>query len=199
MEKTHGQIEDCLNLDSRVMARYKVFDGGGSNSWAWRKGKSQEVFSSITYHYDNGGLELSYTCNEQQHRYLVDVVTTPCNYGGKRYWFNCPKCSKRVAKLYLRNSMFFCRTCHKLNYSTQQSCKLESTRVGMYKIRDKLNWQYDTAFMKSWHKLKPKGMHYSTYNRLVQRHDELERKSEQYCIANFHAFMNRHGLKPSWD
>ncbi len=129
------------------MARYKVFDGGGSNSWAWRKGKSQEVFSSITYHYDNGGLVLSYTCNEQQHRYLVDVVTTPCNYGGKRYWFNCPKCSKRVAKLYLRNSMFFCSLAQKLNYSTQQSCKLESTRSGMYKIRNKLNWQYDTAFM----------------------------------------------------
>ncbi len=62
------------------------------------KRRLSRVFSSITYHYDNGGLELSYTCNEQQHRYLVDVVTTPCNYGGKRYWFNCPKCCKRVAK-----------------------------------------------------------------------------------------------------
>ena len=28
------------------------------------------------------------------------LTTTNCNYGGKRYWFTCPRCSSRVATLF---------------------------------------------------------------------------------------------------
>lgn len=51
------------------------------------------------------------------------LVTTPCNYGGKRHWFECPRCGKRAVRLYEHNDDFFCRTClglqnasHLVNY-----------------------------------------------------------------------------------
>ena len=44
MEKTHGQIEDCLSLDSRVMARYKVFDGGGRTHGHGEKATLKKYF-----------------------------------------------------------------------------------------------------------------------------------------------------------
>lgn len=189
MEKTHGQIEDCLSLDSRTMARYKVFNGGGGGSWVWRKGDSQEVFSSITYHYDNGGLVLSYTCNEQQHRYLVNVVTTPCNYGGKRYWFNCPKCFKRVAKLYLRNSMFFCRTCHQLNYISQQWNKSDIPLLRVRRLRSRLQWSQDVRDWPIYQK--PKNMRYKKFSALVR---ELE-KREQERLQMFIVYLNGLGIR----
>jgi hypothetical protein len=50
-----------------------------------------------------------------------DVVKTYPPYGGKRYWYVCPKCGRRVARLYATDhgSPFACRRCHHLVYSSQ--------------------------------------------------------------------------------
>lgn len=48
----------------------------------------------------------------------VATTTTPCFFGGERYWFLCPLCSKRVAILYQIDS-FGCRNCHNLMYASQ--------------------------------------------------------------------------------
>lgn len=51
---------------------------------------------------------------------VVQLQPTDCNFGGVRWWFACPACERRCAKLYLRpSSAFQCRTCHDLTY---QSC-----------------------------------------------------------------------------
>jgi len=49
-----------------------------------------------------------------------NLVTTPCNYGGVRWWLECPKCHKRVAKLYEDNDDFACRICLDLEYSSHR-------------------------------------------------------------------------------
>lgn len=60
--------------------------------------------------------------------YKVSLVTTRCNYGGKRYWFICPlsingrSCNRRVANLYMPpgSKYFGCRLCHNLTYQCQK-------------------------------------------------------------------------------
>ena len=49
--------------------------------------------------------------NETKHDQVVQLTTTPCNYGGERYWFLCPLCYGRVGALYLRRGdvRFACR------------------------------------------------------------------------------------------
>jgi len=48
----------------------------------------------------------------------ADLVTTPCNLGGVRYWFTCPWCGTRVGSLYLvpGERLFKCRDCNNLTY-----------------------------------------------------------------------------------
>lgn len=54
----------------------------------------------------------------------VTFVSTPCHFGGKRWWFNCPVvvngqvCNRRVGVLYLPSGkeVFGCRRCHNLAY-----------------------------------------------------------------------------------
>ena len=48
----------------------------------------------------------------------ISLTTTPCNLGGKRYWFLCPTCSRRVGGLYLApgEHCFKCRICNNLTY-----------------------------------------------------------------------------------
>jgi len=58
----------------------------------------------------------------------IVITTTPCHFGGERYWFHCPifsygrVCHRRVGKLYLppRAEHFGCRRCHNLTYRKQK-------------------------------------------------------------------------------
>ena len=52
--------------------------------------------------------------------YKVPLVTTPCNYGGVRYWFECIFCQRRVGILYMRGSYFACRHCQYLTYESKK-------------------------------------------------------------------------------
>lgn len=49
---------------------------------------------------------------------VLNVTTTPCNFGGKRHWFVCPSCKRRVGTLYRLpiQDALFCRKCHNLTY-----------------------------------------------------------------------------------
>jgi|SRR3990167_8752075 len=48
----------------------------------------------------------------------VQLSYSRCNFGGKRYWFLCPKCNKQSGVLYRRplQSLFLCRSCQNLIY-----------------------------------------------------------------------------------
>ncbi len=52
----------------------------------------------------------------------IKVTTTPCNYGGFRYWFICPQCGKRIGTLYRKpiTTMYACRQCQNLTYALTQ-------------------------------------------------------------------------------
>jgi hypothetical protein len=66
--------------------------------------------------------------------YPVEMDTTPCNFGGVRWWFRCPSCrskkqdGNRCGKLYLPPTgiRYLCRDCHDLTY---RSCQ-ESNEPG---------------------------------------------------------------------
>jgi len=59
--------------------------------------------------------------------YRVQLTTTPCYFGGKRYWFTCPlsrggtPCGKRIGVLYRTGDYFGCRHCHDLTYQSKNS------------------------------------------------------------------------------
>jgi len=57
--------------------------------------------------------------------YNIRLEATPCNYGGKRYWFICPLsvngqyCGRRVGVIYSIGKWFGCRRCGQIAYSSQ--------------------------------------------------------------------------------
>ncbi len=62
----------------------------------------------------NLSLQGKINTEEQQ----LDVTTSPCHFGGKRFWFVCPRCKGRVGTLYKTpvSDELLCRNCHKLTY-----------------------------------------------------------------------------------
>lgn len=63
-------------------------------------------------------LDMNYTYSGKDYRYAIQIATTPCHYGGYRYWWQCPNCNKRVGVLY-RAGLYICRHCMGFNYKSQ--------------------------------------------------------------------------------
>lgn len=57
--------------------------------------------------------------------FTISLATTPCNYGGVRYWFICPLskngkyCGRRVGVLFSIGKWFGCRHCGDIAYAAQ--------------------------------------------------------------------------------
>lgn len=49
----------------------------------------------------------------------VRLESLPLHFGGLRWWFHCPQCERRCAKLHLRE-FFACRVCQGLAYQSQR-------------------------------------------------------------------------------
>lgn len=192
MQKTHDKVEYSLHLDAQKMAKSKIFAHACKGSWQWFM--DGEAISVIDYFYDLEQLTLRYTSNEQSLQYPIQVTTTDCHYGGVRYWFLCPQCNKRALKLYLKHSMFGCRSCQRLNYATQQNNKLDSTRLSLMRVCNRLGWRHENIHIPMYKKIKPKGMHDSTFKRLELRFNQLYHKQNLLCMQSFKAFTKRYGI-----
>jgi len=76
-----------------------------------------------------------YTGKKSELYYKVRLVSTPCNFGGHRWWFICPltidgnTCGRRVGVLYRGGKEYFgCRHCYDLTYL----CQKESGKYDSY-------------------------------------------------------------------
>jgi hypothetical protein len=103
----------------------------------------------------------------------VSLDWTACNFGGERPWFVCPSvgCSRSVAVLYGPGRYFLCRHCYELAYQSQRDNAMERALLKAQAIRKRLG---GSANMMEPFPEKPKGMHWSTYDRLFCEHHESQ-------------------------
>jgi len=121
-------VEDCRQYDIFSMAREVDLTKPQSVSCNWRR--RGRVISTIDVQVlpDRNCLKFSYCFPDRKPedrgmiRYFVGLDTTKCYFGGHRYWFLCPNCNRRCAKLYLPTGQtyFACRICYNLTYRSQQ-------------------------------------------------------------------------------
>jgi hypothetical protein len=152
--------------------------------WTWSR--NGEETGSVGYRLDSERMVLNYRHRPrggewepvEQH---ISLDRTPCNYGGYRFWFLCPHCSRRVAVLYGSGKYFLCRHCYGLTYSSQQERLGDRMLRKARKIRtrmDKNNCLFDLF------PLKPKNMHWKTY-------DRLRNKAERANCVGWKIWENR--------
>lgn len=76
----------------------------------------------------------------EEYDYRIGLESTPCFFGGRRWWFICSKnpdgvyCGNRVGRLYLppKARYYSCRHCHNLTYaSCRRSRSLDNFIVRM--------------------------------------------------------------------
>jgi hypothetical protein len=112
--------------------------------------------------------------------YCVQLLTTIPNYGGIRWWFECPHTGQRVAKLYLPlgGRQFWSRQAYALAYSCQRETRHDRALRKVQDIRSKLGGpEYGNLMLPF--PPKPKGMWWRTYERLRRKAAAAETVSDQ--------------------
>lgn len=113
--------------------------GFRSGTISWKLGmsenKSSVGYSIVIDDQNDSYMRLHYTqtdrfTNEKSDMdFKIELTTTPCNFGGKRYWFVCPLtkngkyCGRRVGVVYSIGKYFGCRHCGNLGYLAQAESK----------------------------------------------------------------------------
>jgi len=130
--------EDCRTISIYDLKRWGCLIGYYSGMINWTSGWSEKK-SSVSFSVDLASFgnekcfELDYTITDnfsgEKHKInqKYPILTTSCNYGGVRYWFECSVynqgvyCGRKVAKLYLGSGShyFACRHCYDLSYRSK--------------------------------------------------------------------------------
>lgn len=159
MSKTES--DSLKKIDTQFLKRFKYLTGGpksGEVNWTsgvvdTRSGVGIEVSTQEGY------LRIYYTQTdrhtdeEKKFDYKIPLTTTPCNYGGNRYWFICPwykngnYCGKRIGTLYKGGDYFACRSCYNLTYSSRNLSGFSKkfgniSNVDVEKAEQKVKTQY---------------------------------------------------------
>lgn len=113
------RVESCLIIGTPRGALRDV-----EGVWTWSHyGWAVNYAINTTY----CELRLSFNHGLQVEQEIPLCDTQP-NFGGTRWWFLCPKCNRRVSRLYRPSHefCFFCRHCHDLTYESAQMSGRES-------------------------------------------------------------------------
>jgi hypothetical protein len=81
--------------------------------------------------------------------------------------------------------VYACRHCRKLAYRTQREQPHDRAGSKADKLRDRLGWE---AGILNGNGGKPKGMHWTTFERLKTQHDALVNESLVGALAKFGPF-----------
>ena len=120
----------------------------------------------------------------------IATVWTPCRFGGKRPWFQCGYCGRRVVRLYIVEGVFACRHCHRLGYASQLETPHERGTGRARKIRLRLSDGKDDP---GEFPARPRFMRRTIYEGWRRAHDDAEERSAWGLMG----FVQRLGRRSS--
>ena len=134
-------VEDSTKLSIAKLKEFGLLCGCCSTTLTWTRslsGHKSSIGIAINVLDEPYYAKLNYTITARDsgektdYDYKIGLTTTPCHFGGVRYWFNCPlvrngvPCGRRVGTLFLSSGgkYFGCRHCYDLSYESRNECRL---------------------------------------------------------------------------
>ena len=188
---TKRSTKNMHALDIRKLHRDGLLKPGGSFNWQWSRngdvvasiGCTVDTINSVTLNYCTRPLGGEW----QDKRCQVTVDWTACNYGGRRPWWLCPCCGRRVAVLW-GGSTYACRHCHRLAYQSTRNSPVSKAFARADKVRKRLGWCAGIAHPPG---DKPKGMHQKTFERWLLLYYALSNQAFGASSASLGRVMGR--------
>ncbi len=176
-----GTVDAERCLDIRYLKQHGLLQSGYHFiSWKWGGRPSGNAAIQIV-----AGESMTVVCkwrNDSSEEWqpmerTVKFAHTACAYGGSRQWFVCPLCSRRVAVLALDCPQVACRHCLNLTYASCNEDLIGRSWRKRNKYKAKMGG--DDKYLS----LKPKGMHWRTWQRLLQKYYDAEMEGWQWLAG----------------
>jgi hypothetical protein len=120
--KRHGYLDPSLwRKEGRIEWTYAIANTKHSVDIATRTKNDEGIAPYLEINYT----QTEYGVGKKVFDYKIQMVSTPCQYGGVRWWFICPlvkggiACGRRIGVLYKGGDYFGCRQCYNLTYNSR--------------------------------------------------------------------------------
>jgi len=185
--------ENGLTLSLSKLLRDKLFRPGCAwgGQLVWTNTTTGERVGAIGYeaHLDEeaGRVRLYYTTTRwdgerRASDYWISLTTTSQPFGGRRWWFVCPRTGRRAAKLYLPSGAFTfaSRQAHRLAYRSQREAPHDGALRRAFKLRGELGADGGIGDYVP----KPKWMRRPTYDRKLEEIFAAEEVVERFELPD---------------
>ena len=139
-------VEQATQLSIFKLKEFGLLDGFHASTLTWThrpSGHKNSIGITVDIEEAEPYVKVNYSTTDRStgektdYDYKISLTTTPCNFGGVRYWFICPLsvngvyCGRRTGTLYLASgrNYFGCRHCYDLSYESRNE-----TRTGMFGV-----------------------------------------------------------------
>ena len=172
--------------------------------WRWTRTGDDDPWATVEMRFElrqrHGTVWLRYDVDHVSRstgpqEYSISLATTPCRFGGVRWWFICPSTRRKVGKLYLPNGgvQFLSRGqgAYQFAYHSQRGRifdRMHARNRRMYRL---LGADYHGSVDAHWPP-KPKGMHWRTYNDICARMDEAEERMNEAMVPVLAQFQRKY-------
>lgn len=175
--------DEMRRLPVHRIAAHGLTMAGAPFNWQWTRGGERVAWIDARVLRDEAGaaLILNYRANGAPMCDRIRLESSPCRFGGARWFALCPKTGRRVSYLYLGLAGALSRHAYGLAFDSQRESALDRS----LRRRDKA-----LAKMKSDSPLKldrPKGMHLRTYGRALFAVIAEEERFDEAARARFGA------------
>jgi hypothetical protein len=170
--------DEVNRVDIRYLRKQGWLYPGARGSLSWSCGG--EPSGNVGYSISGNTFTLDYKSRQYGEEWEpvtlhVPMVTTPCRYGGQRYYFQCRGlgCGRRCEVLYSAGKYFVCRKCAGLLYSSQKGGVIDRLIEAKHKLGKQIFDDYSDGY--GWRK--KKGMHQKTFDRLYAKYQAYDRRA----------------------
>ena len=144
---------------------------------------------------DNGYVQLHWTSTNRwtgetrQCENRITLTTRPQPFGGRRWFFVCPRTGESATKLYLPSGAytFACRKAYRLGYRSQRESPRDRSLSRAFALRGKIGGQGGIGDFIP----RPKGMHTRTFERAMEKVYAAEAIVDAHCDLFLDRLMRR--------
>lgn len=175
--------DDLRRFSVHQIARHGLKVAGARFIWRWpRDGEPvASIGARVKGDAESAELLLEYKLNGEPIAQRIRLLSSPCQFGGARWFGICPSTGRRVAHLYIGPSGALSRHAYRLAFDSSRECAVDRSLRRRNKALAKL--KSDDPQLP----LKPKGMHWHTYERTVEAvYNEVE-TFDRLMLARFGA------------
>lgn len=198
---TSGRTQSFILNLSKIMRAMKGQPSGATATVRFGEGGSLghvEITLALDPKYLDGMATLRYELEQYSRRIpertqYIRLLSEPCRFGGRRWFFKCPATGRPCTKLYLPNGADHWRSRNgfKLAYDCQREAPIDRLHRRLKRLYGKIGMTY-SGHESCWPS-KPPRMHQTTYAKIEAAIYRAEDEINTVIEVRLGGFLRRYG------